>query len=100
MDIKKFRQLFPMLKASIGENHFKCGKTNCTCTRGLLHSAHYLSYRLDGKTHTVYVPKSLVKKISEVCKKWISFNVEIEKHSHEQIVELLSSYKNRKQKVL
>ena len=96
MKIDKFQHLFPMLKASIGENHFKCGKKNCACYRGILHSAHYLSYRQDGKTHTVYIPKTLVKEITELCTKWRRFNRKIENHSHEQIVKMLSSYKNRK----
>ena len=96
MSIDKFKPFFPMLKASIGESHFKCGKKNCSCSRGSLHSAHYLSYRQNGKTHTVYVPKTLVKEITELCTKWRRFNRKIEKHSHEQIVKMLSSYKNKK----
>ena len=98
MSAKNFQQLFPMLKASIGESHFKCGKINCSCSRGILHSAHYLSYRQDGKTHTVYIPKSLVKEITDLCKKWRRFNNKIEKHSHEQIVKMLNNYKNKKKK--
>jgi hypothetical protein len=96
MSINKFKPFFPMLKASIGKNHFKCGKINCSCSRGILHSAHYLSYRHDGKTHTVHVPKTLVKEITELCTKWRRFNRKIENNSHQQIVKMLSSYKNKK----
>ena len=47
------------IKASIGETYFKCGKNNCCCNSGELHTAFYLSYRLKGKSFTVHIPKFL-----------------------------------------
>lgn len=96
MNYDHFNRFFPLIKGSIGETHFKCGKKNCICSQGKLHSAHYLSYRRDGKTHTVHIPKPLIPEITKHCNNWRKFNKQIEKQGHNKIQSILQKYKNKK----
>ena len=54
--LKKLGELGPMTRGSL-----------CTARRGN-HTAHQLTVSVQGKTHTVYVPKDMVEEV----KKWIS----------------------------
>ena len=43
----------------------RCGKPNCKCAKGKLHTGfYYLFTRVNGKLKKAYVPKSAVKEIS------------------------------------
>ena len=54
----------PILAASLNLVNKRCGQPSCRCHRdGPLHPAHHLSYKEEGKTHTVYVPQDLVAEV-------------------------------------
>lgn len=84
-----------ILKASLGQTAFKCGKPHCLCISKGLHTAYYLSYRLDGKTYTVHIPKGLVKTVSEGCLNWKRMLKSLEKATHQQVQSLLQSYRKQ-----
>ncbi len=86
----------PILKASLGQTSFKCGKPRCICIKNNLHTAYYLSYRMDGRTYTVHIPKELVKTVSEGCQNWKRMLKNLEKTTHQQVQSLLQSYRNRR----
>jgi hypothetical protein len=46
----------PLLAASLVTITRVCGQPGCRCTRGQKHPAHLLTYKVQGKTHSVYVP--------------------------------------------
>ena len=46
----------PLLAASLVSVRRVCGQPTCHCHRGEKHLAHQLTYKVRGKTHTVYVP--------------------------------------------
>ncbi len=54
----------PLLAASLALVHKRCGQPSCACHQGgPLHPAYHLTYKDDGKTRTVYVPKDLVAEV-------------------------------------
>jgi len=83
-------------KASLGATQFKCGKPNCRCVKGKKHSAYYLSYRLDKKTHTVHIPKELANQVSAYCRNWKQHQRSLEKSTHKAVQTLLTQYHKRK----
>jgi hypothetical protein len=44
----------------------KCGKSNCKCANGYLHSAYYFFTRVNGKLIKIYIRKSEMKNISRL----------------------------------
>ena len=51
----------PLLAASLAHIRKRCGRKSCRChTHGQLHTGWHLTYKVQGKTHTVYVPKDLL----------------------------------------
>jgi len=53
-----------MLQGSIVKINTRCGKKGCRCERGEYHGlSHYLSYKENGKTQMVYIPKVLVPEV-------------------------------------
>ena len=51
----------PLLAASLAHIRKRCGRKSCRChTHGPLHTGWHLTYKVQGKTHTVYVPKDLL----------------------------------------
>lgn len=59
----------PVVGASLVTIATTCGNPGCHCHKDLdKHIGHYLTYKLKGKTKTVYVPLELVAEV----KKWIA----------------------------
>ena len=88
-----------LIKGSLGWTKAKCGYPRCKCAKGELHTACYLSYRVTGKTHTVHIPKVLVKKVERYCWKWNIHKGALEQQTHELVTDLLRKYrKERKTK--
>lgn len=54
---RKLRSLCPFLRGSIVEYRSPCGKANCRCKRGYLHTSTYLSITIEGKTQMLCLPK-------------------------------------------
>jgi hypothetical protein len=51
----------PLLAASLAEVRKRCGRKSCRCaTHAELHTAWHLTYQVEGKTRTVYVPHDLL----------------------------------------
>jgi len=51
----------PVLAASLVQIHKHCGRQTCHCQQGgPKHVGNYLTYKVQGKTRTVYVPLDLL----------------------------------------
>ena len=54
----------PLLAASLAEVRKRCGRKSCRCaTHAELHAAWHLTFKVEGKTRTVYVPHDLLDEV-------------------------------------
>jgi hypothetical protein len=54
----------PVLAASLSQTTKHCGRDSCHCRRGgPLHTAWHLTFKVKGKTRTVYVPVDLLEDV-------------------------------------
>jgi hypothetical protein len=58
----------PVLAASLVQIAKVCGRPGCRCQSGHKHVGHYLTFKVAGKTRTVYVPKELVRGVESWIK--------------------------------
>jgi len=58
----------PVLTASLVRIAKHCGHKGCHCQKGQKHVGNYLTFKVAGKTRTVYVPLDLVAEVRE----WIA----------------------------
>jgi hypothetical protein len=62
--LKQLAPAGPLLAASLAVVQKRCGQPSCRCHhQGPLHTAHHLTFKVDGKTRTVYVPQDLLVEV-------------------------------------
>jgi len=61
--VRRFVARGPLLAASLVEIAKHCGRAGCHCQSGPKHVGHYLTFKVEGKTRTVYVPQDLLKEV-------------------------------------
>ena len=61
--LKQIHSIGPVLAASIVKIRRKCGNKSCHCASGEGHPAHILTFKVKGKTKSIYVPVSLVAEV-------------------------------------
>ncbi len=61
--VKKIKAEGPMLSASLVQSGKQCGRPGCRCMKGERHIQHQLTFKVHGKTQTVYVPVDLVEEV-------------------------------------
>jgi hypothetical protein len=61
--LRQLRARQPLLAASLVRIAKRCGRPGCRCERGPKHVGHYLTCKVAGKTHTVYVPLDLLEEV-------------------------------------
>ncbi len=56
--VNKIASLDPWIEGTFVSTSRRCGKKNCACHQGgAKHPVLYLTWKEDGKTHSLYVPK-------------------------------------------
>jgi hypothetical protein len=66
----------PVLAASLLCCERRCGKPSCRCMNGgPKHRSHQVSYKVNNRTRTVYVPKDLVPEVTQ----WIDQHRQLKK---------------------
>ena len=75
--IKEFKLNGPLVAASLVAFRRKCGRSGCHCQSGEGHLAHHLTFKVKGKTRSVYVPKELLPEVQQ----WV--------HEHQRLKPLL-----------
>jgi len=53
------------LRGTLSERSGTCGKTNCRCARGELHTSLYLVQSQDGKPRQICVPKAWQQRVRQ-----------------------------------
>lgn len=61
--VRQFQARSPVLAASLVRISKHCGREGCHCQQGEKHVGHYLTFKVAGKTKTVYVPQDLVGEV-------------------------------------
>lgn len=61
--VKQMTARKPLLAASLVSFDRRCGKPGCHCAEGAKHHGHQLTYKVRGKTRTVYVPVDLTEEV-------------------------------------
>jgi len=62
--LKKLASSSPVLAASFGQYTHRCGRPSCRCHHGgPLHTGQHLTFKENGKTRSVYVPKDLLPEV-------------------------------------
>ena len=65
-----------MVQGGLSETSRRCGNPNCICRRDpkRLHGPHlYITYRLDGKSRSLYVPPEHAKTARRAQQAWAAF---------------------------
>ena len=61
--VKQVAARKPLLAASLVSFERLCGKPGCHCARGEKHHGQQLTYKVRGKTRTVYVPVDFTEEV-------------------------------------
>lgn len=63
--LERLASVRPFVAASLVESARTCGNPNCRCASGDKHTGFALTFKLEGKTRTVYVPKDRVEEVRQ-----------------------------------
>ncbi len=70
----------PILAASFGTYTHRCGRPSCRCSHGgPLHTGQHLTFKENGKTRSVYVPKELLPEV----RTWLAEHKRLKNLLHE-----------------
>ena len=61
----------PLVKGNVYQMARKCGKSNCTCTRGQLHRSMVLSWSEGGKSRLFSIPPERVGELKEKSEEYL-----------------------------
>lgn len=68
-----FMDRLPMIKGSVYEQTRKCGKPNCRCRTGKLHTSMILSRSEGGKTRLISIPEGRLKELQILTRRYRRF---------------------------
>ena len=65
--LKEIRRIGPFLEGSLCATTKRCGNPRCRCAKqGPIHETILLTWKEDGTTHTLYVPKDLREEVEKL----------------------------------
>ena len=56
-----------LLNGHLQKRRVRCGKQNCKCASGELHTAYYHVWHCDGVRYQKYIRRSEVEKVRQAC---------------------------------
>ena len=68
--LAKVNSMGMLLRASVTERKYRCGKANCKCTRGSLHTDLIATRKIDGRTQTVKIRAGREKEANDWLRNW------------------------------
>ena len=68
--LRQLQQVGPLVAASLCQRAVRCGNPQCRCASGAKHSAWCLTFKRQGKTRTVHVPRDLVEEVRQWVKEY------------------------------
>jgi hypothetical protein len=63
--LKEFKANGPFVAACLVAFRRKCGRPACHCQSGEGHLGHHLTFKVKGKTRSVYVPQDLLAEVQQ-----------------------------------
>ena len=63
--VQAFHLRGPFVAASLVAFRRKCGRPACRCQSGEGHLGHHLTFKVKGKTRSVYVPNDLLPQVQQ-----------------------------------
>ena len=66
--LKQLHQAGPLVAASLCRRNVRCGNPQCRCATGAKHASWCLTFKRQGKTHTVHVPRDMVEEVRQWVK--------------------------------
>lgn len=66
--LRQLHEVGPLVAASLCHRAVRCGNPQCRCARGAKHSSWCLTFKQQGKTRTVHVPRDLVEEVRQWVK--------------------------------
>ena len=97
--LKRLATASPILAASFGSYTHRCGRPSCRCHHGgPRHTGQHLTFKEQGKTRSVYVPKDLLPEV----RTWLAEHKRLKSLLHEihllSVALLRAKARNRKLK--
>lgn len=89
--LKQLRQVGPLVAASLCQRAVRCGNPQCRCARGEKHSSWCLTFKRQGKTRTVHVPRDLIEEVRQWVKEY-QRTKQIVAQISDQSVEIIRRY--------
>lgn len=87
--LDQLRPLWPVLRGSLAQVELTCGTPSCRCHHGgPKHTGWYFSYRVRGKSHTVYVPQSVLEEVQRGHAHWLELKDMLEQQTHRTLESL------------
>lgn len=77
--VRQLQARTPVVAASLVQISKHCGREGCHCQTGKKHIGHALTFKVSGKTRTVYVPQDLVEEVG----KWVQEHKRLRKLGQE-----------------
>ena len=78
--LKQLTPAGPLLAASLALVHKRCGQPSCRCHHGgPLHQGQHLTFKEEGTTRSVYVPKQLLPEV----RSWLAEHKRLKALLHE-----------------
>ena len=68
--LRQLQQVGPLVAASLCHRAVRCGNPQCRCASGAKHSSWCLTFKRQGKTRTVHVPRDLVEEVRQWVKEY------------------------------
>jgi hypothetical protein len=68
--LRQLRAVGPLVAASLCQRAVRCGNPQCRCASGAKHSSWCLTFKRQGKTRTVHVPRDLVEEVRQWVKEY------------------------------
>jgi hypothetical protein len=66
-----------LLNGHIQKRRVRCGKPNCKCAGGELHTAYYHVWHTDGRRYQKYVRKSKVETVRRQCEQYRQLQIKL-----------------------
>lgn len=95
--LKQIKGIQPFIYGSVVKIAHTCGNVNCKCMKGAKHVNYYLTYKLEQKTRTKYIPVEMEKEVHKWSEEYKQLKVLINKISELQI-KIIKQYGLEKRK--
>lgn len=93
---KQLSRIDPIMKGSLAEVKLTCGTPGCRChAKGPKHKGMYFSYRYEGTSHTVYIPKGMQEYARKAHGNWKRLKDLLEKLTDMEVKQLQRGKRRR-----